>query len=156
MQANVTSLIDYCNALLAGAPSFLTDRLQCVQNCAARVVKRAKKRCHITPLLRDLHWLPVAFRIQFKINIMTFKSVHGLGPVYLNEMALPYVPTRTLRSSEQNLLSVPKYRLKTIGARAYSVQGPLLWNSLPSSLKRIDSLSVFKRQLKAHYFRIAF
>ena len=81
VSALVTPKIDYCNGLLAGLPLYLLRKLQRVQNASARLIKRTKKRSHITPVLKQLHWLPVTFRIKFKIMLATFKSVHGLAPL---------------------------------------------------------------------------
>ena len=84
--AFVTSRLDYCNALLYGSPSNLTSKLQRVQNAAARLVFRAPRFCRITPLLVELHWLPVKFRIDFKIILITFKVINGMAPKYLSEL----------------------------------------------------------------------
>ena len=118
MHAFVTSRIDSCNALLFGLPNFLIQRLQYVLNSAAR------KFDHITPLLIELHWLPVEQRKIFKILLFTFKVVNGLAPSYLSELLETYVPRRMLRSSTQLLLHEPKFNLKTYGSRAFSVCAP--------------------------------
>ncbi len=82
-----------------------------VQNSAARVLTFNKKSAHITPILHQLHWLPVPKRIQFKLLVLVHKAYNGLAPQYLVELVQPYVPARTLRSSNGNLLVVPKYKL---------------------------------------------
>ena len=115
MHAFVTSRIDSCNALLFGLPNFLIRRLQYVLNSAARVIARSRKFDHITPLLIELHWLPVEQRIIFKILLFTFKVVKGLAPSYLSELLEAYVPMCMLRSSLQLLLLEPKFNLKTYG-----------------------------------------
>ena len=84
MHALVTSRIGSSNALLFGLPNFFIQRLQYVLNSAARVIARSWKFDHITPLLIELHWLPVEQRIIFKILLFTFKVVHGLAPSHLN------------------------------------------------------------------------
>ena len=106
-----------------GLPNFLIQRLQYVLNSAARVIARSRKFGHITPLLKELHWLPVEQRI-FKILLFTFKVVNGLAPSYLSELVEVYVPRRMLRSSTQLLLHEPKFNLKTYGSRAFSVCAP--------------------------------
>ena len=88
----VTYRIDSCNALLFGLPNFLIQRLQYVLNSAARVIARSRKFDHITPLLIELHWLPVEQRIIFKILLFTFKVVNGLAPSYLSELLQAYIP----------------------------------------------------------------
>ena len=88
----VLSCLDYCNALLGGLNNRQLDRLQRVQNSAARVVYRVRQRDHITPLLRTLHWLPIRMRISFKICTYMFKAIHGLGPEYINCVVERYMP----------------------------------------------------------------
>ncbi len=92
----VFTRIDYCNALLAGASKATLNKLQVVQNSAARILTRTRMRDHITPVLESLHWLPVSFRVDFKILMLTYKALHGLAPQYLSELLIPYTPTRDL------------------------------------------------------------
>ena len=99
IHAFVTSKLDYCNSLLSGLSQNQIQRLQYVQNSAARLLTGTRKYNSITPILRELHWLPVAERIHFKILLLTFKSLNGMAPFYLNELLSPYIPSRTLRSS---------------------------------------------------------
>ncbi|PFX16803.1 putative RNA-directed DNA polymerase from transposon X-element [Stylophora pistillata] len=81
--AVITSRLDYCNSLLYGLPKYQLSKLQRVMNASARFVCCAPKSCHITPLLRELHWLPVCYRIEYKIILLTFKVLHGMAPDYL-------------------------------------------------------------------------
>ena len=129
------------------------DRLQAVQNACARLVMLSKKHDHITPLLINLHWLPVSARIKFKILLLTFKALHGLAPIYVQDMLKNYRPSRCLRSSSQLLLSSKSYNLKSYGYCSFSVAGPFLWNSLPSSIRDISSLDNFKTALKTFLFK---
>ena len=156
VHANVTPLLDYCNCLLVGLPSSLTDMLQRVQNCAARVVKQVKQREHITPVLKELHWLPIRFRIQYKVNLLTFKALHELAPEYLRELIQLYQPPRSLRSQNCHLLTVPSSKLRSFGGRAFSNSAPELWNKLPMDIRTANSLPSFKSKLKTHYFKLAF
>lgn len=152
----VFSRIDYCNALLAGVSKATLSKLQLVQNSAARVLTGTSAREHITPILEKLHWLPVSFRINFKILMLTYKALNNLAPQYLCELLTPYNPTRALRSSEAVLLTVQTTRLKTMGDRAFTSLAPKLWNSLPSEIRNAESLRVFKSSLKTYFFRVAF
>ena len=153
MHAFVTSRIDSCNALKFGLPNFLIQRLQYVLNSAARVIARSRKFDHITPLLIELHWLPVEQRMHviFKILLFTFKVINALAPSYLSELLEAFVPMRMLRSSSQLLLLEPKFNLKTYGSHVFSVCAPRLWNSLPLEIRKRDSIDTFKRKLKTPF-----
>ena len=125
----VTSRLDYCNSLLYGTSESNLDKLQRVQNDLARVVLRAPWGCHAAPLLRDLHWLPIRFRIRYKVALMTYKARYSKEPGYLHSILHDYIPTRALRSSDPHLLEKPK--LSTAKAsRAFRNLAPVVWNSL--------------------------
>ena len=158
MHAFITSRIDYCNALLSGVSKTEVARLQLVQNAAARVLTKTKRRAHITPILKSLHWLPVTLRIDFKVILLVFKSLNRNAPAYLSAMLSWYEPSRPLRSSNLGLLNVPEVETRRQGEAAFSFYGPTLWNSLPVNLRLSvsDSIDNFKRNLKTHLFSIAF
>ena len=86
IHAFISSRLDYCNALYVGLDQHLLRCLQLVQNAAARLLTGTKKQDHITPVLASLHWLPVCFRIVFKILLFVFKFLNGLAPQYLTEL----------------------------------------------------------------------
>ena len=109
LHAFVISRLDYCNSLLFGLPDYVINRLQLIQNSAARLVFCTRKHDHVTPLLINLHWLKIQYRIQFKILLMTFKVLCGEAPSYLCDLITPYVPTRTLRSQNKLLLHQPRF-----------------------------------------------
>ena len=110
----------------------------------------------ITPILLNLHWLPIHYRTVFKILLITYKALNNLAPLYIRELLTPYVPARQLRSSSKNLLVIPHFNLKTYGARSFSVAAPTLWNTLPSDIINSSSVSVFKNKLKTFLFKKAF
>ena len=127
-----------------------------VQNSAARFVMKSSKRDCIQPTLRALHWLPIEYRVQYKILTIVHNCIYGHAPAYLKELITVYIPARQLRSINEKLLTVPSINMATLGGRAFSVAGPKAWNSLPNKLRNIKCLSSFKKQLKTHLFSIAF
>ena len=140
-------------ALLYGLPKSVLDKLQYVQNCAARLVTRTRSSEHITPVLRTLHWLPVRRQqITYKILLLTYKALNGMAPRYIADLLQPYTPTRQLRSFSKNLLVTPKSNLKFYGDRSFQVAAPRLWNSLTDDIRLIQNLDVFKSKIKTLLF----
>ena len=97
--AAISSRLDYCNSLLYLTSKGNIHKLQMIQNSAARVVTRSKRFHSITPILKDLHWLPVSYRITYKIALLTFKIITTGQPVYLRELIRPQEPVLYLRSA---------------------------------------------------------
>ena len=118
VHALVSSRLDFCNSLLYGIPDTKLKRLQRMQNIAARIVSRTPKFENITPVLKELHWLPVRYRILFKLLLLMYNCVHGNAPPYLTELLSQYEQARSLRSNTQKLLTMPRTRCKTLGDRA--------------------------------------
>uniref|UniRef100_A0A8C6LWZ0 Reverse transcriptase domain-containing protein n=1 Tax=Nothobranchius furzeri TaxID=105023 RepID=A0A8C6LWZ0_NOTFU len=156
IHAFISSRLDYANTLLVGVQVSALNRLQVVQNAAARCLTSTHRRSHITPVLAHLHWLPVIFRVQFKLLTFVFKVLNDLAPPYLSDLLTPYVPTRTLRSADLLLLCTPQMRFKSRGERAFVHAAPKLWNSLPIGVRQAPSLAVFKSRLKTHFYALAF
>ncbi len=153
VHAFITSKLDNCNSLLYGLPKFLIERLQNVQNCAARLVTGSKKYDHITPLMKQLHWLPINQRIIYKIILITYKSLTGSAPDYINNMLKPYTPSANLRSSSKGLLTIPSVKLVNYGERSFSYAAPKLWNELPEYIRKSEDLSILKTRLKTYLFK---
>ena len=111
--AFVSSRVDYCNGLLYGLPAYQLDKPQRVQNAAARLIFQGSKYCHVGPLLYNLHWLPVKFRIDFRMLLLTYKAINDLAPFYLQELiSLKEACKYKLRSDCDGLLLNP-VKLKT-------------------------------------------
>ena len=151
----VISRLDYCNSLLFSIPKSQLSRLQSVMNSAARLIKLAPRDCNITPLLKELHWLPIESRIKFKILTLTFNALHDKAPQYIKDMLSWYSQPRLLRSANQMLLKIPRVNNK-YGRRSFSFAAPTLWNALPRDIKNSACLPSFKRNLKTHLFRAAY
>ena len=153
--AMVTSRLDYCNSLLYGIADKDLKKLQRVQNCLARIVTKSPPRTRSVPLLQKLHWLPIKFRIQFKINLLTFKTLSTAQPAYLNDLLSTALPSRALRSNKGKLLTMPRTRSKT-GGRAFGSCAPILWNTLPLCVRSAPSTFTFRKQLKTFLFGLAY
>nr|XP_055049551.1 uncharacterized protein LOC129435072 [Misgurnus anguillicaudatus] len=156
IHAFMTSRIDYCNSLLGGCHANQVNKLQLVQNASARVLTRSKKYDHISPILASLHWLPVKYRIQFKISLITYKALNGLAPSYLRELLSEYNPSRTLRSQNSGLLIIPRLSKVSKSGRSFSYLAPKLWNDLPTDVRESDTVDNFKSRLKTFLFNKAF
>ena len=128
------------------------------RDAAARLVFQLPKYSHVTPLFLQLHWLPIRFRITFKILLVTFKAVHGMAPPYLSSLVSWSSNNRyNLRSSSASVLKPLNLKtLPTLGDRAFQAAAPKLWNQLPKSIHEIKSISVFKKSVKTHLFKLAF
>lgn len=152
----VTSRLDYGNSLLYGVNAKTLDKLQRVQNASARLISRRRKYDHITPVLVELHWLPIKFRCQYKLIQYVYKIIQGTAPIYLQELLTLYKPTRSLRSQNSVTLQTPRVKTKSYGNRRFDMAAANLWNNLPADLRAVDSVEVFKSRLKTYLFRIAF
>ena len=132
-------------------------RLQRVQNAAARVVVRGSNRrsTNSSNLLEQLHWLPIEWRIKFKIAWITYKTVSTTQSAYLHSLLKHYVSSRTLRSSGSNLLLVRRVHTG-FGSRSLSVAASIIWNSLPFDIRNSSTISCFRRQLKTFFYKAAF
>ena len=149
----VLSRFDYCNSLLAGLPENRLDRSQRVQNNAARLVLGRRRRDHAKPLLRSLHWLSVRARIEYKISTLCYRSRDSSAPAYFSDLLSVDQPSRSLRSADAGLMTVPLIKLNKHGKRAFSYIGHVTWNSLPKPLRDAPSLHSFKSNLKTFLFK---
>ena len=157
VHAFISSRLDYCNSILYGCPSYEIQKLQSVQNAAARLITHSKKYDHITPILKELHWLPVQERIIFKNLLLVKKILSNEAPLYLSDFVEFYVPGRTnLRSTKSNVLILKRKDTKTTcknyGWRDFRVFAPFLWNDLPVFIRQTESIDNFKKRLKTYLF----
>ena len=129
MHAFLSSRIDYCNSLLFGLPAYQIHKIQRVQNAADKLIYNESKYCGITPLLYNLHWLPVTFRIEFKILLLIFKAIKGFAPGYITELINIKNEGRYRLRSNSNVILLKYVNLKTyktLGDRSFMVAAPIL------------------------------
>ena len=152
VNALVTPHLDYGNSLLFGVPQKQITKLQTAQNSAARLIKNVSRYESITAHRKDLHWLPIPSRIQYKILSLVWKTLKNQSPKYLKDLIKLRSTTRDLRN--QLLLDIPyNYNQNNMADRSFSRNAPKLWNPLPINVKSQKSLEGFKRQLKTHLFK---
>ena len=133
LSAFVLPKLDYCMSLFHDSPMYMLERLQKVQNSAARLIFQCRKQNHISSLLMSLHWLPINARMEYKLSVIRHSFFFGLSPICLSDLLSVYTPKRNLRSSYDNgILCIPKLRKKTFGHRSFSFAAPTIWNSVPS------------------------
>ena len=125
------------------------NELQRIQNAAAKLVYGLYKHDPVGDSLKSLHWLPIRERIVYKILLMVYKSLNGIGPCYLAEM-LSYA------NYSHNIHLIEPWMSTTMGERAFQKCGPLLWNAIPSSVKCCTSVDAFKSNLKTYLFEQAY
>jgi len=157
VHAFVTSRVDYCNMVLAGAPTSVTDRLQRVLNAAACLVSGTRKYDHgLSQLLHaDLHCLDVADRVRYKLAVTVHHCLHNNAEKYLTDccVAVSDIAGRQrLHSAHRRQLDVQCCQRTTLGRRAFSVAGPTVWNMLPVEL-RDETENNVRQSLKTLLFR---
>ena len=153
--ALVSSRFDYCYSLLSGIAEINFTKVQRFLNRLAHVVTKSPPFTRSDPLLRSLHWLPVKYRVHFKICLLTYKALHEEQPVYLCSLISISLPSRSLRSNRGMDLSIPEIKTST-GARAFSSCAPSLWNKLSLSVHSATLVATFRRRLKTYLFDLAF
>ena len=151
----IGSKLDYCNSVLFNVTEKEISKLQGVQNCLARVVTKSPRFCHKTPLLKSLHWLPVRYRIKFKLCFLVYQALASGQPVYIRNMLEPSRKVRTLRFSDLDHLNVPRVRT-AVGSREFYVAAPRLWNELPLEIRSANPQISSRKKLKTYFFGQAF
>ena len=122
----------------------------------ARMLTGTRRSAHITPVLAELHWLPVEYRIKFKVLLLTYRAIHQTGPSYLSDLITVRRPALNLRSSHSIRLDPPRTNLPTMGGRAFCAAARNLWNALPEKPRNSSSVESFKTGLKTLYYAMAF
>lgn len=150
----VCKILGYIAILCTWASNSLSSSV-CNQfkNAATHLLTGTRRHDHITPVVANLHRLPVKYCIIFKIFLYTFKILNNLVPSYLTDLLDVYNPKRALRSSNQLLLVQQRPCQKTRGDRAFAIAAPKLWNNLPIDVRMSDSIQLFKSHLKTHLLK---
>ena len=141
VQALIISRIDYCNSILAGLPAVTIHPLNTVLHAAARIIKDIPHRDHITPAMRNLHWLPIPARVTYKLCSLMYNIFSHRAPTYMSSMINArsnQTESRGLRSTSRGDAVVPKTN-RNYGKRAFAVAGPTAWNSLPVQIRRANT-----------------
>jgi len=157
VQSFISCHLDYCNSLFSGITDSLLGRLQSAQNAAARLVTGSgTRRCdHITPVLRQLHWLPVRQRFDFKLALLVYKALHVATAAYLVDdcQLVSHAGRRRLRSADIDTCCVQRTNTR-FGDQSFAAAGQRLWNSLPARIRQPDNdTGEFRRQLKSFLFK---
>jgi len=152
----VLSRLDYGNSLLIGTTDSNKTKLQKIQNRAVRVIFGLKRRDHITPHLKRLHWLPLRERLNFKLLTMMFQCIKKTAPKYIRDDIHLYSSVQTapysLRSgNDTTMLFIPDTD-STAADYAFQVYGPRLWNTIPMHIREAPTFGRFKKQLKTYLY----
>ena len=148
----VISHLDYCNSILVGVSKKYISKFQIIQNRAAKIVLNVNVRHHSIDALKQLHWLPIVARIDFKLCLLVYKCIKGFAPQYLIDLIQMDTRDRNFRHKSTSTLRVPFVSKKTCACRSFGVMGPKLWNKLPREMTFISDEDIFKKQLKTHLF----
>ena len=160
VRALIHTRIDYCNGLLVSCPRYLTDKLQVVLRAAARLVQLPYQSSVSEVMHRQLHWLDVVDRVNYKIGLLVYKCLHGLAPGYLSDQCIPastFAGRANMRSSMRldRQLYIPRTKTKTLGPQVFYYASSAMWNSLPVDLRDPGlSLHSFRTKLKSHFFKV--
>ena len=149
INCSIISGLDYCISLLYGTKRYNISQLQLCQNNAARMLSLRRHFDHISPVLKELRWLPVEQRIEYNVLLLTYKALHGKAPAYTPQLLSLYTPTRPLRSENKNHLR---------GLADAALRMPLhpFWNPHLTPVKRTSSIDTFKSSLKTYLFNVAY
>ena len=161
--AFVSSRLDYCNSLFRSLSKFNLNRLQSIQNSAARIVTNSSKYPRITVVLNELHWLPIQFRSEFKLATLVYKFIHTGFPKYFAPHLSTYCTTYNTRRSQSvtNFLNVPKFQptihksTKQFGF-SFVFDAHIVWNSVPEDIRASPTIASFRKKLKTYLYTKAY
>ena len=154
----VISKLDYCNSLYISLPMKSLKKLKSVLNAGVRFIYSIEDyEVDLVEYYKRAHILPIEERIRFKICLLAYKVMYNLAPPYLEDLL--QVDTQ-VASSKTRHLSGDNLRFKVgrpskirLGDRRFSNAAPIIWNSLPYTVRKIGNIDTFKRALKTHFFK---
>ena len=149
----VISKLDYCNGLLLEVSAHQMNKLQIVQEMCCRIIKNLRKYDHTSDAVKDLHWLKIPQRIQFKVLVTIYQCVNGLAPPFIINLLDLNLTRKNLRSNTQTKLPIPQCSLAQVCNGSIRYAGPQLWNELPQYIRDAKTLGLFKIHLKTHLFK---
>ena len=154
----ILSNLDYCNSLLIGATNKDIKPLQRIVNRSVRFIFDLKRRTHVSPFAAKAHFLPIFYRIQFKVCLIAFKIINGMSPDYLSEGLEMFQPTTNINLRVGQGRDEFMFKFPPIKNQSNSLLTNLIlnWNGLPYSIRAIENLSNFKTKLKTHLFKKAY
>ena len=159
VHALVLSHLDYVNGILFGTTDKNINKFQRIQNISAKLILGKGKYDSASDCLRNLHWLPIKARFDFKILLLVYKCLNQLAPPYLSCLltrsadAKKHFNIRTRNAVKFEQLEIPRVQRKTFPARSFSVSGPTLWNNLRIDIRQAENTDTFKKLLKTHLFQ---
>ena len=162
--ALVSSRLDYCDSLFRGLSCLNLDKLQSIQNTLARIVTNHRKYAHVTPILKQLHWLPVKYRCMFKMAVYkVYKFLHSGSPSYFQPfLSLSSCSYSTRRSHPvRQYLTVPPFCSSVFKSvkhfdHSFAFDVPKIWNELPHDVHSAASVAFFRKKLKTCLFAKAY
>ena len=153
IQALVLSRLDYCNSILLGTPKYNIQKIQRIQNMACRLINQLPRHSRVSDYMKNLHWLKIPERIEYKVLTIMYKCIHNSALQYLQELVIQdRSHNRSLRSVTNNKLLTTLSRLTLVHKSSFRSQGPRLWNNLPNDIVAAEDIAVFKAKLKTHLF----
>ena len=154
----VLSQLDYANSILSRTPKTIIKSYQTVQNFAARVDYKKSRRDDVYMCLQQLHWLPVKYRIVFKLITVAYNALHGMALHYLKEKLKRKEYHRTTRQSSSigTTLDVLLNKKKSFADRGFRYAAAKYWNDIPDNIKTTKDIKNFKSSLKTHFFKKEF
>ena len=153
--ALVFSKMLYCSSVWANTSFLNVNKLQSIQNFACRIVTNTRKYDHVTPLLRELNWLPVREQLRYRDTVLAYECQNGLAPQYLMDKFSKRSCIHNRDTRARDSLQIPLFRTKT-GQRSFTFRGTNIWNNLDDDLKQRTSLTSFKRAVRDSLLRQTF